>query len=136
MRTNKAQIAYEFLLLFFFLTALFTTGVLLVGAAKERIADETILLHVDDFGRGLQEDFYTAVRMPDGFTRNITLPVTLNGYDYETTLREYNGIYSLELRVQETNYTYRLPSLVINDQLRTPPQQNTIIKQGATLIIN
>lgn len=136
MHNKKAQIAYEFLLLFFFLTAFFTMGIILVGAAKERIVDETIALHMDDFGRSLQEDFYTAAQMPEGFTRNITLPISINNLAYTTSITAHGGANYIEIKVQESHMTYRLPTITINEQLRPPPGINTLVKQGANIILN
>ena len=136
MRSDKAQMAYEFLLIFFFLTALFTTITLVAAKAKERVDWEQAALRMDDLGLGLQHDFYTAARMPDGFTRNITLPPLINNKKYEATINENNGLFSLSLATEGMSYDYTLPTLQRHEQLRPPPATNTLTKKNGVLTLN
>ena len=133
---RKAQLAYEFLLLFFFLTMLFTAGVILAAAASDRVVHETLALHLDDLGRSVQEEFYTVAQMPPGFTRNITLPVTVNNKPYKVIVEAHNNYYYLQLSAEDIALTYTLPSIDINNNLLFPPAKNSLVATGGIVELN
>ena len=114
---TKAQTAYEFLFMFFFLTAAFTTWMIFNAQAQERLTEQRELESLEDLGLRLQEEFYTAQQMPDGFSRTITLPATLAQRTYNASIYEETAT-NTYLSIDNGQYTvtYTIPSM------RTPTQ--------------
>lgn len=136
MQQRKAQLAYEYLLLVFFLTALFTIGAIITGAVKAHAEEESLALHIEDLGRSIQEDFYTTIEQPQGFTRNLTLPTSISGEPYEAKVRAYQGISYLDIEAQGSTKTFTLPQTTVMGQPSKPPATNTLTVKDGTIILN
>lgn len=81
----RAQIAYEYLILIFFFTALFTVFLLITAAGQEDLQWEADERSLEDFALGLQDELYLSAMQPEGFTKTITLPGTINAKPYNLT---------------------------------------------------
>lgn len=125
---RAGQTAYEFLFMFFFFTAIFTVWMVFTTQAKDRIVEEQAELSLDDLGMRLQDELYTAVRMPDGFSRTLTLPATIAGQPYTAEVYEASDV-AAYLDIDNGRYTksFAIPTL------RTPHKPYQLNK---TIIIN
>lgn len=131
---RKAQVAYEFLLLFFVLVTGFTLWTILSAQAQDHLEFQRRELLMEDFGLGLQHRLYTAAQMSDGFTQNLTLPTTLDGHSYNVTLDNETGW--LTVRVGSLEGSYTIPDMSVPHELEKTPATNTIRKHDGELVVN
>lgn len=100
-KNNKAQIAMEFLILAgigFFI--LFTMLIILSDIGSSKL-DENTFTELDDFMRGLQQEFIVAAEMEVGFHRYLNIPTRVNGLEYEVFIfevDEYRAALILEFK--------------------------------------
>jgi hypothetical protein len=136
MLKKKAQLAYEFILLFFFLTVFFTAFTIIIAEGRERVTYDQTIRHIDDLGLGIQHEFYIVATMPEGFSKEFTLPPHINGQNYNFSFHNTNGQYYLLINVTEAEvfYTYDLPVFI----KRTPEKMgtNTLTRSQGELYLN
>ena len=137
MLTKKAQLAYEFLLLFFFLTVFFTTITIMIAEGRENVQWDKTALQFEDAGLEIQHEFYTVANMPNGFSKNITLPPLINNNPYTINIHA-DGQYYLVLTGLEGEmiYTYDLPVFVAREPIQRQPYTNSLSKEDGILYLN
>jgi len=136
MHLKKAQIAYEFLLIFFVLTALFTVSLLIGNMTKIHLQEELSAMIIDDFGRGFQQEAYTIIQLPDGFTKNITLPSYLNNKPYQFIITNDGTITILTISNDDAIFTYDLPRFQLAQENQYfSPGDYILAKRAGTLIL-
>jgi hypothetical protein len=136
---NKAQIAIEFLLVL--AIALAVTMILLVSflsISKDTTAVKSYY-DLEDLGQALQQEFFLATELEDGYTRKINLPLTLgdrSSSEYHVSILYSNNsnlnrtYLILSYDTQETYYAIPYVSGII---IRG---NNVLVKSNGTLKIN
>ena len=133
----KAQIAYEYLLLIFFFTAAFTVWLVISSAAQTDLSWQLDEHDLEDFALGLQDECYTAAMQPIGYTQTITLPVTINGKEYNLTFHDQpTGPDYFTLTLEDHFIEKDLPDLALPTTPHYQPPTTTLtLQQGAQLRI-
>lgn len=108
---RKAQVAYEFIFVFFTLTLGFTVWIMFSSAVQEDFQVEQLTMALDDFGLSIQDDLYTAIQMPEGFSRTFELPVYLLGFDYSMGIYNMEDFSIVEVNVSDQHLTFFAPPL-------------------------
>ena len=109
VRNGKAQVAYEFILVFFTLTLGFTVWVMLSSSLQNDFNARRLSSEVNDLGLSLQDTLYTAVQMPDGFSRSFSLPYTVLGYDYSIKIYNMGSFSMFDLSVLDQVSSFQAP---------------------------
>lgn len=89
---KKAQVAYEFMMIFFVLAAGFTTWLAFASSIQTDIQKTKNLENMKDYSLSLKHEIYVISQMHDGFTKTIELPPTIEGQQYKITLEHVKDI--------------------------------------------
>ncbi len=108
--SRNGQIAHELLVVFLSLTLGFTVWMMFFSSAQESAEYERQQLHIRDFGLRLQDEIYTVYSMPEGFQRNIELPVTLRGISYTLRLNSTGTRNYLLIDAGDHHNTFLVPN--------------------------
>jgi len=135
---GKGQIAYEFLFMFFFLTLAFTVWIVFSSSIQEDILWQKREMHLNDLGLQMQDDFYSAVQMSDGFSRTIMLPNEIANSPYTITSYDANHPYGkrtyLEIAADDYYTELEIPHSVFNNPLQIG--SNTLTVSGGLVYVN
>lgn len=88
---KKAQVAYEFMMIFFILAAGFTTWLAFASSLQEDLQKTKNLEKIEDFTLSLKHEIYVVAQMHDGFSRTLSIPPTIDGQNYEIELKQNEG---------------------------------------------
>ncbi len=108
LRTG-GQVAYEFIFVFFTLTLGFTVWIMFSSSMQEDFQTDQLSLALDDFGLSVQDTLYTAIQMPEGFSRSFNLPVYIMGLDYSTDVINMDGFSVVEVNVSDQHLSFVVP---------------------------
>ncbi len=86
MKTGKAQIAIEFIMLAGMAIIILLVILIATALISSDKADETTYFELTDFGMGLQRELILAAEMQEGYNRIIDIPERINGRDYGITM--------------------------------------------------
>jgi hypothetical protein len=89
---KKAQVAYEFMMIFFVLAAGFTTWLAFASSVQDDIYHTKNLEKIKDFSLSLKHEIFVVAQMHDGFSRTINMPKTIDGQNYEIRIEQFEGI--------------------------------------------
>ena len=121
-KNKKGQVAYEFLMMFFFLTLSFTVWIIFSAAAQEDAEQIRRQVHLTDLGLRIQDELYTAIQMQEGFTRTIELPTNIWAKQYNISVEDVSV-------TAETNRSFLfMESGNYHQSFRLPPTRGEIIK--------
>lgn len=133
---KKAQIAYEFIILFFFLSLLFTLFTAIATDIRGNIQEERERLHVEDLAQKIQQDFYTAIQMPQGYERTIRLPASILNKEYNASIVAGPKGHYLYLATTPTIYTTKkLPPLTLEQETYKLPITYNLTKEATNVTI-
>ena len=136
---KKAQIAIEFLLLLGISLAIIMIlllSFLVVSKTNVKIHNYNDL---EDLGQSLQQEFFLATELEDGYTRKINLPMSLGDKSltsYTVSIMHSNNV--------SKNYTYLVLSYDTQETFYAIPYtygaihlgDNTLVKNNGSLRIN
>jgi hypothetical protein len=121
-KKRDGQIAIEFLLLMGVAFAVIIVFLIVAMSLFQNTTETKTYSSVDDLGKALQQEFLLAAQLEDGYTREINLPLTLNGLTYNITLGNYSGMDSyVSIAYKDKEVYYAIPlttgNLVLGDNL-------------------
>jgi len=136
---KKAQIAIEFLLILAIavgIVIILLISFLSISTTNTKIKNDYSL---EDLGQALQQEFFLATELEDGYTRKINLPMTLGDSSYG----EYN-VTIIQVNKSYINYTYLVLSFDTQETYYAIPYvsgtiihgDNVLVKINNTLRIN
>ncbi len=131
MNNLKSQVAYEFIFVFFTLTLGFTVWIMFSAALQDDFHAEKLSSNINDFGLSLQDTLYTAVQMPDGFSRTFVLPATIMGYDYSLVVHDMSFFSMVDVVVDDNVFSFKIP-LVKGDFVKGT--NNLVVNNGVVCL--
>ena len=129
---KRGQLAIEFIMLVAMSIVILFVILIITNNLTQRKIDEKTYYELDDLAKSIQTELIRASEVEDGYERNLDIPETINGRDYNLTSGNTTvslGYVLLEYR--GTPIYYIVPAL--NDSLRKGP--NLIRKQNGSLVI-
>lgn len=88
---RKAQIAYEFIMIFFVLSIAFITWLAISSSFQAELQKDKNLEDFEDFSLSLKHDIFVVAQMSDGFSKSLNLPMTINGRDYDISVTNFTN---------------------------------------------
>ena len=128
MVVMRAQIAYEFLFVMFFLTLLFTVWITISASLQEDLVVQEQGVAVQDFSLHLQDQLYTTAQMPDGFERTFSLPVTIAGMPYSldcVRAETANNVSFILVTTPRHSFDVQGPPMTCSADMSAPTQLGT-----------
>lgn len=102
---KKGQIAYEFLIVLFFLSIAFTSWVMLYNQNQQSVQEQVFFERSEQLAREIQQVSYNVRMLDEGFERKISIPETIIGRSYELTTDSS----SVTVQLDGVTSTYALP---------------------------
>lgn len=103
---KKAQVAYEFMLIFLILSFGFTIWVVYASSLQAEFQKTKNLQDFEDFALSLKHEIYVVAQMPERFSRTIDLPLRINGITYSISVDENTGHNFSTIFINNTNIGY------------------------------
>ena len=134
---KKAQIAYEFIMVFLVLGIGFISWIVLASAFQADLQKVKNIEDFTDFTLGLKHDLFVVAQMPDGFSKTLNVPMTINSFEYEirvTNVSAPNFNFSfVQINSAELGFFTSFEGPYMNDTLKKG--DNTLIKKGNQILV-
>jgi uncharacterized protein (UPF0333 family) len=127
MKSRKAQVAVEFLMLIVLLFSIFMIYTIGTRNKMDEIRDQKEYALLADVARMAQNEILTASRVEDGYYRTFELPETLDGVNYTI------GIVSMMIQASTENHEYILAIPTVNGTVKKG--DNVITKENGIIKI-
>ncbi len=130
MKQNKAQIAVEFLLLLAVAMGVVITLLIAFLSISQTNSKIKNYYELEDLGQALQQEFFLAAELEDGYTRKINLPLSMGGNSltkYDVSLINSNNSY--------VNYSYIVLSYGTEDIYYAVPYVSGQIRLGDNILV-
>jgi len=90
---TKAQVAFEFVIL---IAIMFATMIIFTAFVRDNFSDiqsDSNYFRIKDVALAVQSELYLAVTLEDGYLREFSVPLTLDGLEYNITKQGNNLIF-------------------------------------------
>ncbi|NQU79184.1 hypothetical protein HQ545_05440 [Candidatus Woesearchaeota archaeon] len=90
---TKAQVAFEFVIL---IAIMFATMIIFTAFVRDNFTDiqsDSNYFRIKDVALAVQSELYLAVTLEDGYLREFSVPLTLDGLEYNITKQGNNLIF-------------------------------------------
>lgn len=103
---KRAQIAYEFLIILFLLSLAFTSWIMIYNQNQANNQEKILFSQAQELAREIQQITYTTAMLDEDFQRNINIPATISGNEYEIETDKN----TLTITVKGVTTTYQIPN--------------------------
>ena len=138
-KMKKAQIAYEFIMVFFILSIAFITWLALSSSLQEELQKNKNLEDFKDFSLSLKHDIFVIAQMNDGFSKALNIPNTINGRNYDILVTNFTNqdlgfsFSTVEINSSEIGFFTHFNVPYMNQTLIKG--ENFLIKQGDKILV-
>jgi len=130
--SRRAQLSVEFMIFIAMGLLIMVSFLYLVNEKESQLWDKRQLLLLKDLAYKIQSERDTASIVEDGYSRNFTLPISLEGLDYDVIITNgYLAVFSEKFDVYS--------SVPLNDSILIDPNINpnvTIMRENGTICLN
>ena len=130
--SRRAQLSVEFMIFIAMGLLIMVSFLYLVNEKESQLRDKRQLLLLKDLAYKIQSERDTASIVEDGYSRNFTLPISLEGLDYDVIITNgYLAVFSEKFDVYS--------SVPLNDSILIDPNINpnvTIMRENGTICLN
>ena len=130
--SRRAQLSVEFVIFIAMGLLIMVSFLYLVNEKESQLRDKRQLLLLKDLAYKIQSKLDTASIVEDGYSRNFTLPISLEGLDYDVIITNgYLAVFSEKFDVYS--------SVPLNDSILIDPNINpnvTIMRENGTICLN
>ena len=134
---KRAQIAYEFIMVFLVLGLGFISWIVLASAFQADLQRVKNIEDFTDFTLGLKHDLYVVAQMPDGFSKTLNVPMSINGFDYSisaTNISTASFNFSfVQINSTDLGFFTSFDGPYLNDTIKKG--DNVLIKKGNQILV-
>jgi hypothetical protein len=136
---RKAQVAYEFIMIFFVLSIAFITWLAISSSFQAELQKSKNLEDFEDFALSLKHDIFVVAQMSDGFSKSLNLPLTINGRVYDISVTNFTNqpldfsFSTVEINSSEIGYFTHFNVPLMNQSL--VKGDNILIKEGDKILV-
>ena len=127
---RRAQVTIEFSFMVMLAFIFFAIALVVIGFYIQKTSHEQGIALLQDEAARLQQELLLASSVEDGYERNISIPLNLNGLQY--SISNTNNMLTLSL-ADGTTYNKEIPPVV---GTFWQPGINTICKTNGTIQLN
>jgi len=129
--SRRAQLSMEFVIFIALGLLIMVLFLYIVSEKESQLRDKRQLLLLKDLAYRIQSEIDTASVVEDGYSRNFTLPTSLDGLDYDVIITKgYLAVFSEKFDV----YSSVLP--ISGSQINKGLNSNSIRKENGTICLN
>lgn len=127
---RKGQSAIEFVILVMGILLIFVGFLYFIQGKVSETQEEAVTVAVNEIALTIQDEINLAHASANGYSRRFTLPLNLNGREYEVQILE-NSIY---VRTEDDKHAVALPILNVTGDVLIGP--NLVYKINSTVFLN